>query len=81
LVYREDGSVSQRYLSTLDDKGTEVEQTFFEPDGSIRTKESYKYEFDSKGNWTKRTTSKVVTKAGRQQLEPFSVHYRTIAYY
>jgi hypothetical protein len=81
LVYREDGSVSQRYLSTLDDKGNEVEKTFFEPDGSIRTKESYKYEFDSKGNWTKRTTSKVVTKAGRQQLEPYSVHYRTITYY
>ena len=81
LVYSEDGSLNRRYLSTLDDKGNVVEKTFFEPDGSIRTKESYKYEFDSKGNWTKRTTSKVVTKDGRQQLEPYSVYYRTITYY
>ena len=81
LVYSEDGSLNQRYLSTLDDKGNEVEKTSFEPDGSIRTRESYKYEFDSKGNWTKRTTSKVVTKDGRQQLEPYSVYYRTITYY
>ena len=81
LVYREDGSLSQRFLSTLDDKGNEVEKTFFEPDGSIRLKESYKYEFDSKGNWTKRTTSRIVTKDGRQQLEPYSVYYRTITYY
>lgn len=81
LVYSANGSLNQRYLSTLNDKGYEVERTFFERNGSIRTKESYKYEFDSKGNWTKRTTSKVVMKDGREQLEPYSVYYRTITYY
>ena len=81
LVYAKDGSLNQRYLYTLDDKGHKVEQTYFERNGSTQTKESYKYEFDSKGNWTKRTTSKVVTKDGREQLEPYSVYYRTITYY
>ena len=81
LVYSKDGSLNQRYLYTLDDKGNHVEQTIFELNGSIRAKESYVYEFDSKGNWTKRTTSRTVMKDGRQQLEPYSVHFRTITYY
>jgi hypothetical protein len=81
LVYTADGTLNQRYLYTLDDKGNEVELTIFERSGSIRVEESYTYEFDSKGNWTKRTTSRVVTKDGRQQLVPYNFHFRTITYY
>lgn len=81
LVYGADGSVNQRYLYKLDDKGNQVEQTIFERDGSIRVKRSFTYEFDGKGNWTKRSTSQVVMKDGRAQLEPASVQFRTITYY
>ena len=82
LVYSADGSLNQRYLSVLDEKGNEVEETIFEArDGSIRSKHSYAYEFDSHGNWTKRTTSKWVTKDGRSSYEPQYVYYRTITYY
>ncbi len=81
LVYSADGSLNQRYLSLLDDKGNEVEETIFEMrDGSIRSKQSYAYDFDSHGNWMKRTTSKLVTKDGRSSYEPQHVYYRTIVY-
>jgi hypothetical protein len=63
LVYTADGSLNQRYLSILDDKGNEVERTSFERrDGSVRGKSSYAYEFDAKGNWIKRTTSMWITE-------------------
>jgi hypothetical protein len=73
--------LSMRLVFILDDKGNEVERTIFGRDEHPRSKYSFTYEFDSSGNWTKRTTLKVVTKDGGQQLEPYSVDYRTITYY
>jgi len=73
--------LSMRLVFILDDKGNEVERTIFWRDEHPRSKDSFTYEFDSSGNWTKRTTLTVVTKDGGQQLEPYSVHYRTITYY
>lgn len=82
LVYSADGSLNQRYVSALDGKGNEIEETIFEVrDGTVRSKHSYAYEFDAKGNWTKRTSSKWVTKDGRSYYEPENVYYRTITYY
>jgi hypothetical protein len=82
LVYSQDGSLNQRSVSLLDSKGNEVERTSFDPrDGSRGSKYSYVYEFDSNGNWTKKTTSKVSTKDGREQAEAEYVGFRTITYY
>ncbi|MGH9944486.1 MAG: hypothetical protein ACRD9R_19235 [Pyrinomonadaceae bacterium] len=82
LVYSADGSLNQKYLSTLDGKGHKVEETIFEAkDGSVRSKYTYTYEFDSRGNWVKQTTAKIVTKDGQPSVEPYSVTYRTITYY
>jgi hypothetical protein len=82
LVYSSDGSLNQRYLSILDEKGNEVEQTSFETrDGSIRSKNKYAYEFDAKGAWIKRTTSKWHTQDGKSYYAPAYVDYRTISYY
>jgi hypothetical protein len=73
LVYSENGSLLQRNLCILDDKGNEIECTDFAPDGSVQQKTSHTYEFDSHGNWTKRTTSpKEVSKKPRP-LVPASV--------
>ena len=82
LVYSANGSLNQRYLSILDQNGNEVDETIFEArDGSIRSKQSCAYAFDSVGNWTKRTTSKWITKDGRSSYEPQYVYFRTITYY
>ena len=81
LVYSEDGKLNQHYLYILDDKGNEIAETYFNPDGSVRLQEVFTYEFDANGNWTKRTTSRLVMKNGREQTEPYSVYFRTITYY
>ena len=82
MVYSEDGSLNQRSVSLLDAKGNEIERTSFDPrDGAPGAKHSYVYEFDTHGNWTKRTTSKVMTKDGRSQPEPLYVDFRTITYF
>lgn len=82
LVYSEDGSLNQRYVSMLDSKGNEIEQISYDvKTGSIESRYSYAYEFDSQGNWTKRTTSKWITKDGKEQFAPYYVTYRTITYY
>lgn len=82
LVYDEKGSLNQKYLYTLDDKGNEIEETIFDvKDNSVERKYTYTYEFDSEGNWIKRVTKKLFTKEGKSSFEPYSVTYRTIAYY
>ena len=83
LVYAEDGSLNQHYISMLDKNGNEIERTGFDPrDGAVGAKYSYEYVFDPKGNWTKRTTSKVVMKDGRAQADPQYVDTRRfITYY
>jgi hypothetical protein len=78
LVYSEDGSLNQRSVSTLDAKGNEIERTSFDPrDNKPGATYSYVYEFDSHGNWTKRTTAK---KVGTQ-MKPQYVDLRTITYW
>jgi hypothetical protein len=58
--------------------GYQIAETSTRADGSIKYKFTYEYlEFDSKGNWTKRKTSKL----NAEKLEPDSITYRTITYY
>jgi len=81
VSYSKDGSISQRSLYTLDDKGNPVKETIFSGDGSISGKQAYTYEFDAQGNWTKRTTSEMQNKDGREQPVLLFTQYRTITYY
>lgn len=82
LVYESDGTLNQKYVFTLDDKGNEIEEHIYETkDNSVSNRYSYSYEFDSKGNWIKKTESKWTTKDRKSQYEPYSVTYRTITYY
>jgi TonB family protein len=64
-----------------DDKGNISEMTLVNPDGSLLSKESYRYEFDFAGNWNKMTTSVAVVDGGRVTFEPTEVTYRSIMYY
>ena len=51
--------------------------------GSYIDKQSYKYsyEYDTTGNWIKRTVLSVGSKKGKVTYEPYSVDYRVITYY
>jgi TonB family protein len=64
-----------------DDKGNISEMTLVKDDGSLLSKEVYKYEFDFAGNWNKMTTSVAVIEAGKMSFEPSEITYRSIMYY
>src|SRR6202140_5060878 len=64
-----------------DDKGNISEMTLVNADGSLVSKEVYKYDYDSVGNWVKMTTSVAVVENGKIGFEPTEVTYRTIFYY
>lgn len=64
-----------------DDKGNISEMTLTNEEGSLLSKEVYKYEFDFVGNWNKMNTSVAVIEAGKMSFEPTEVTYRSIMYY
>lgn len=64
-----------------DDKGNISEMTLLNEDGSLVSKEVYKYEFDFAGNWNKMTTAVAVIEAGKMSFEATEVTYRSIMYY
>ncbi len=64
-----------------DDKGNISEMTLTNEEGSLLSKEVYKYEFDFVGNWNKMSTSVAVIEAGKMSFEPTEVTYRSIMYY
>ena len=64
-----------------DEKGNISEMTLVNADGSLVSKEVYKYEYDSVGNWVKMTASVAVVENGQIGFEPTEVTYRTIFYY
>ena len=64
-----------------DQRGNIIEMTLRGEDGSIVSRETYKYEFDRVGNWTKMVTSLVLFEAGELKYEPVEATYRRITYY
>jgi protein TonB len=64
-----------------DEKGNINEMTLLNDDGSLLSKETYKYEFDFAGNWNKMTTSVAVVDSGKVVFEPTEITYRSIMYY
>lgn len=81
FVYLENGTLSRRELSLLDDKGNEIETTDFDADGKVTAKISYTYEYDANGSWTKRTSSRKEGNPTLMRLDPGNVQTRTITYY
>ncbi len=82
IAYPVEGSTlsgKEQYL--YDDKGNVVEMILLSTDGSMLSRESYKYEFDQLGNWTKMSSSVAVYENGSISFEPTEITYRTISYY
>ena len=84
LVYTAEGELNQKYLYTFDKNGNEIEQTNFGLSNYKfygDKKYLYTYEFDGKGNWTKRTASMETTENEVASFKPSSGSYRTISYF
>ena len=65
-----------------DEKGNISEMTLLNNDGTLLSKETYKYDFDFAGNWNKMTTSvAVIDNGGKFTFEPTEITYRSIMYY
>lgn len=64
-----------------DDNGNITAMTMRDGGNSILGKESYKYEFDEVGNWTKMSTYAVNSETGRTASQPKQITYRRITYY
>ena len=74
-------SLTGKEVYKYDDKGNISEMTLLNADGSLVSREVYKYEFDFAGNWNKMTTAVAVIEAGKMSFEPTEVTYRSIMYY
>ncbi len=74
-------TLTGRETYRYDDKGNISGMTLMNADGSLLSKEVYKYEFDSIGNWVKMTTSIAVVENRKIEFEPTEITYRTIFYY
>ena len=75
------GALTGRETYKYDEKGNISEMTLLNADGSLLSKETYKYEFDSIGNWVKMTTSVAVVENQKIVFDPTEITYRTIFYY
>jgi YD repeat-containing protein len=64
-----------------DDKGNIAAMTVRDAGNAIVGKESYKYEFDEAGNWTKMSTYAVGFETGIRASQPTEITYRRITYY
>ena len=77
----EGATLTGREVYKYDEKGNISEMTLVKADGSLVSKEVYKYEYDSVGNWVTMTTSVAVVENGKIGFEPSEMTYRTIFYY
>jgi protein TonB len=75
------GSLTGKEVYRYDDRGNIVEMTLTNADGSLLSKETYSYELDAVGNWTKMVTSVAVIEGGKMSFEPTEVTYRSISYF
>jgi antitoxin component YwqK of YwqJK toxin-antitoxin module len=82
IIEQPDGKRRQHFKKdlTYDENGNVVEELNYRPDGSPKTKETFTYEFDAPGNWTKRTTVREVLSRRGASRES-EITYRLITYF
>lgn len=71
-----DGGSAGKWVKTYDTRGYLTEKTRYDASGSLLEKHSVAYEYDSQGNWVKRTVTNAVGN-GR----PSETSYRLIIYF
>jgi hypothetical protein len=85
FAYTEDDELNSKYRYLYDENGTEIGRIDFnvrQPE--IPESNKFKYEnivLDEKGNWIKRTFSKLEVENGKEVYTLIAVEYRTITYY
>jgi hypothetical protein len=73
-------TLDTRTVWHYDGKGNAVDETRYDPSGSMKSKKFYSYEYDARGNWIEQF-ARTATSSGRPEADPSEVTYRTITYY
>ena len=79
-LYNKQGLFARRTYTYAADANP-IEEAEYDPKGALVGKQSYSYELDATGNWTKRITSAQGMSNGKPVTEPAEATYRTITYY
>ena len=79
--YYADGTLDMKHVHAFDEKGLRKESETYKADGALVETQRYDYEFDSTGNWIKKTTSRLLAGTGTEAFVPVSITFRTISYY
>jgi ketosteroid isomerase-like protein len=66
---------------SYDDKGNIRELIVRDERDAILSRETYTYEYDALGNWTKMITSRIVYERGKLVPQPTEATYRSITYF
>ena len=77
--YRADNTLERKV--TYDSKGNEIEAEKDAADGTLLWKRTYEYNFDSAGNWVKKTTKELSGSSNKSDFAMVEIEYRTIQYY
>ena len=77
------GGFDLEYIDAFryDEAGHVTGITNFDRSGAMQFRLEFTYQFDSAGNWTKRTAKAMDTTTGRVEWVPCMVTYRTITYF
>ncbi len=81
LLNKAESTLDFKTVYSYDTKGTLMEETRYDASGAVKSKKSYRYEFDAAGNWIVQTAGEFVTRSGKSYFEPTEVTYRTFTYY
>lgn len=81
LIYDGTGALDKKVVTSYLKGGLINEEVGYKSDGTVSSKTSYSYEYDHRGNWTKRTSTQVVTKADAVSSELPNITRRTFKYY
>lgn len=81
VIYSANNSVESKSVYSYNEKGIETGSNSYNSDGSLSGKTTYVYEFDSVGNWIKKTFHNWESKGGKLEPKPPLFTKRTITYY
>lgn len=79
--YLLDGEISSYYILTYTPEGfPEMRNMYYSKDNQLKYSHTYSYRFDTKGNYTKKSSSEITYSEGKEE-ETCSIEERTIVYY
>lgn len=78
-TYNVNGTLKEKFVYAYDERKNDVGLTAFNADGSVRSDQTINIEYDSYGNWTRKTRLTRSEKSG--QLQPSHAERRVITYY